>query len=80
MFRGICDQQQEQAKQPGRPVPVCDFENVLLSWEIALFLYPAGMLVATIRRRNPWVSNVGKPFFVAQAVNLWVKGFGTLLR
>ncbi|WP_231963225.1 hypothetical protein, partial [Symmachiella macrocystis] len=71
---------QQRVKQPGHPVPVCDFDKVLSNWEIALFLYPAGTCVTTIRRRKLGVSNVEKRLFVAHAVDQWIKGFGTPLR
>ncbi|TWU04131.1 hypothetical protein CA54_60130 [Symmachiella macrocystis] len=69
VFRGICDEQQQRVKQPGHPVPVCDFDKVLSNWEIALFLYPAGTCVTTIRRRQSTVLSDEKSLFVAQAVN-----------
>ncbi len=79
VFRGIRDQQQQRAKQPGHPVPAFDFDNVLSKREIALLLYPARMLIATIRRPNSRGVDRRKPLFVAFAVNQRQKSFGTLL-
>lgn len=78
VFGSIGNEHQQRVKQSGHFVTASNGDNMVSNREIALFLYPAVMPVATLRRRKRHLRTSKKMLFVSLVVHQWGKGLHPL--